>query len=91
MNDYKNRLTPELVDAMDIVCSACPYISEACDNEEIVDAAYVGRYEDSGAKYCERCMVRHMYNSILTLILVSGELSSTTDCVEIVNCQIVII
>lgn len=60
--NFKNRLTPELVDAMDIVCGACPYISETCDNEEIVDAAYVGRYEDSGAKYCERCMVRHMYN-----------------------------
>lgn len=61
MNDYKNRLTPELVDAMDIVCGACPYISDACD-DEIVDTAYADGYEDSGAKYCERCMVRHMYN-----------------------------
>lgn len=64
MNDknFKSRLTPELMDAMDTVCGACPYISEACDSSEIVEAAYAGRYDDAGEKYCERCMVRHMYN-----------------------------
>lgn len=68
MNDknFRNRLTPELMDAMDTVCGACPYISEACDSSEIVEAAYTERYDDAGEKYCE------------PLILLSGKLSSTT-------------
>lgn len=62
MSEYKNCLTPELVDAIDTVCGACPYISEICEDEELVNAAYAGGYGDANAKYCERCMVRNMYN-----------------------------
>ena len=59
----KKMLTEELENAMDTVCLAYPYISDCDWNEELVDAAYAD-YEiaDAGAKYCERCMVRHMYN-----------------------------
>lgn len=47
MTTYKKQLTNELIDAIETVCGACPYI---------VDENY-----DANEKYCERCMVRHMY------------------------------
>ena len=59
---FQNRLTSRFMDAMDIVCGACPYISDVCDNDELFETAYVGNYEDANEKYCERCMVRNMYN-----------------------------
>lgn len=63
MSTYKKHLTNEFIDAIDMVCGACPYISEGQITDELAnqmglddDAPY-----DSGEKYCERCMVRHMY------------------------------
>lgn len=47
MTTYKKHLTDEFIDAIDTVCAACPYISNTL-------------YE-ANEKYCERCMVRRMY------------------------------
>lgn len=55
-------LTDELINAIDTVCCACPYISDCDFNEELVEAALSNYSYDPGIKYCERCMVRHMYN-----------------------------
>lgn len=52
-------LTKELENAIDIVCAACPYISDCEIDEELSALANVA---DAGAKYCDRCMVRLMYN-----------------------------
>lgn len=68
-------LTKELENAIDIVCEACPYISDCTDNEELAESAYAG-YEiaDAGAKYCARCMVRNMYNLYYAMDKAEGEL-----------------
>ena len=45
----------KLQDAIDYVCSCCPYTDVACD------------YDDVSDKYCDRCMVRKMtdyYNAL---------------------------
>ena len=47
MTTYKKHLTDEFIDAIDTVCGVCPYIVDENDN--------------AGEKYCERCMVRRMY------------------------------
>lgn len=57
-------LTDELQNAIDIVCAACPYISDCETDEELLELAYgkEGERYDGGAKYCNHCMVRNMYN-----------------------------
>ena len=69
-------LTDELINAIDTVCEACPYISDCCLNQELVETAY-SSYDiaDPGEKYCERCMVRHMYNLYWVMDNTNGELS----------------
>ena len=47
MTAYKKHLTDEFVDAIDTVCGVCPYIWDENDK--------------AGERYCERCMVRRMY------------------------------
>lgn len=56
-------LTDELQNAIDIVCCACPYVSECCTDDKLYELAGC---PDAGEKYCERCMVRRMYELFYT-------------------------
>lgn len=48
--EFKSRYTDEFQSAVDVVCGACPYRVDVCE-EQGVEAA---------EKYCDRCMVRLM-------------------------------
>lgn len=52
-------LTNELENAINIVCGACPYISDCSIDDELYELAGC---PDAAEKYCEHCMVRNMYN-----------------------------
>lgn len=49
----------KLQDAINEVCSCCPYISEVSDAWDENDNAFY-HYKNASDKYCERCMVRKM-------------------------------
>lgn len=63
MTTYKKQLTNELIDAIETVCGACPYISDGQITDEIANQMGLDddTLYDSNEKYCERCMVRRMY------------------------------
>lgn len=49
----------KLQDAIEKVCSCCPYVSEMNDMWRENDSAFFS-YKDASNKYCDRCMVRKM-------------------------------
>ena len=63
MTTYKKQLTNGLIDAIETVCGACPYISDCQITDEITNQMGLDddTLYDSNEKYCERCMVRRMY------------------------------
>lgn len=69
-------LTDELQNAIDIVCAACPYISDCETDEELLELAY-GNADilDPSERYCGHCMVRNMYNLYHAMDRANGELS----------------
>lgn len=56
----------KLEEAVDYVCSCCPYIFSGSAEWDKSNPAFAG-WRDSATKYCDRCMVRKMtdfYNAL---------------------------
>ena len=72
-------LTDKLQDAIEIVCEACPRVSDCEIDEELLALTYgeEGERYDSGAKYCEHCMVRNMYDLYSAMDEANGNLPYT--------------
>ena len=71
-------LTDELQNAIDIVCAACPYISDCEIDEELSELAYSNADSvDTSEKYCSHCMVRNMYNLYSAMDETNGDLPYT--------------
>ena len=72
-------LTDKLQDAIKIVCEACPRVSDCEIDEELLALTYgeEGERYDSGAKYCEHCMVRNMYDLYSAMDEANGNLPYT--------------
>lgn len=49
----------KLQDAIDYVCSCCPFISECIEDWDETNPAFAS-YDSASDKYCDRCMVRKM-------------------------------
>lgn len=49
----------KLEEAVDYVCSCCPYIFSGSAEWDKSNPAFAG-WRDSATKYCDRCMVRKM-------------------------------
>lgn len=61
-----NMKDKKLEEAVDYVCSCCPYIFSGSVEWDKSNPAFAG-WRDSATKYCDRCMVRKMtdfYNAL---------------------------
>lgn len=61
----------KLEEAIDYVCSCCPYIFSGSAEWNKSNPAFAG-WRDSATKYCDRCMVRKMTSFIKFFIRFCG-------------------